>query len=66
MPDASTPAITDPNRSPKIIIIGGGFAGATAAKSLERHLRSAEIHLLSAENHLTYNPLLPEVVGASV
>ncbi|MBK1621593.1 hypothetical protein CKO42_24955 [Lamprobacter modestohalophilus] len=66
MPDASTPAITDPNRSPKIIIIGGGFAGATAAKSLERRLRSADIHLLSAENHLTYNPLLPEVVGASV
>ena len=66
MPDASNTAITDPNRSPRIVIIGGGFAGATAAKALERRLRSAEIHLLSAENHLTYNPLLPEVVGASV
>lgn len=66
MPDASSTPITDPNRNPRIVIIGGGFAGATAAKALERHLRSAEIHLLSAENHLTYNPLLPEVVGASV
>ncbi|MBK1621474.1 hypothetical protein CKO42_24295 [Lamprobacter modestohalophilus] len=66
MPDASSTPITDPDRRPRIVIIGGGFAGATAAKALERHLRSAEIHLLSAENHLTYNPLLPEVVGASV
>ncbi|MEA1053505.1 FAD-dependent oxidoreductase, partial [Lamprobacter modestohalophilus] len=66
MPDASSTPITDSNRRPRIIIIGGGFAGATAAKALERRLRSAEIHLLSAENHLTYNPLLPEVVGASV
>lgn len=66
MPDASSTPITDPDRCPRILIIGGGFAGATAAKALERRLRSADIHLLSAENHLTYHPLLAEVVGSSV
>ncbi len=54
------------NGAARIVIIGGGFAGATAARHLERRLGSADIHLLSAENHLTYNPLLAEVVGASV
>ncbi len=66
MPGDSRPARTDQGEAPRIVIIGGGFAGATAARHLERRLRAADIHLLSAENHLTYNPLLPEVVGASV
>lgn len=70
MPDdpnpAQNPAHADRSGGPRIVIIGGGFAGATAAQALERRLRKADIHLVSAENHLTYNPLLPEVVGASV
>ncbi|MBK1632085.1 hypothetical protein CKO31_15330 [Thiohalocapsa halophila] len=70
MPDdpnpAQNPAHADGSGGPRIVIIGGGFAGATAAQALERRLRTADIHLVSAENHLTYNPLLPEVVGASV
>jgi len=66
MRDDPNPARADRDTAPRIVIIGGGFAGATAARALERRLRTAEIHLLSAENHLTYNPLLPEVVGASV
>lgn len=53
-------------RVPRVLIIGGGFAGATAARALERCLPTADIYLLAAENHLTYHPLLPEVVGASV
>lgn len=70
MPDdpnpAENPAHADRSGGPRIVIIGGGFAGATAAQALERRLRNVDIHLVSAENHLTYNPLLPEVVGASV
>jgi len=66
MPDDPNPAHADRSGGPRIVIIGGGFAGATAAQALERRLRKADIHLLSGENHLTYNPLLPEVVGASV
>ncbi len=56
----------EPTGAPRILIIGGGFAGTSAARTLERRLPSADIRLLSTENHLTYNPLLPEVVGASV
>ena len=50
-----------------LVIIGGGFAGAKLAQSLEKKLPSDwEIYLLSKENFITYNPLLPEVVGASI
>jgi NADH dehydrogenase len=50
-----------------VLIIGGGFAGAQLAQSLERLLPVEwSIALLSRENFITYNPLLPEVVGASL
>src|ERR1051325_9740946 len=50
-----------------IAIIGGGFAGAQPAQSLERLLPADwRIVLLSRDNFITYNPLLPEVVGASL
>jgi len=50
-----------------VVIIGGGFAGAQLAQSLERMLPVEwSIALLSRENFITYNPLLPEVVGASL
>ena len=50
-----------------VVIIGGGFAGIATARRLEKRLDAAwEIYLLSEENYLTFNPLLPEVVGASI
>ena len=50
-----------------MVIVGGGFAGVTLARRLERILPdSCDIYLLSKTNVVTYNPLLPEVVGASV
>jgi len=50
-----------------LVIIGGGFAGATLARKLERRLPAEwDIYLLSETNFVTYYPLLPEVVGASV
>ncbi len=50
-----------------LVIIGGGFAGATLARKLEKLLPPEwEIYLLSKTNFITYNPLLPEVVGASI
>ncbi len=57
---------TAPNPLNNVVIIGGGFAGAVLAKSLERRLPKAwSIYVLSQDNFITYNPLLPEVVGAS-
>lgn len=50
-----------------LVIIGGGFAGSTLAKLLERTMpQDWEIYVLSKTNFITYNPLLAEVVGASV
>jgi NADH dehydrogenase len=50
-----------------LVIIGGGFAGATLAQRLEGRLPDGwQVTLLSRENFITYNPLLPEVVGASL
>jgi len=50
-----------------IVIIGGGFAGTTLARDLENRLPSSHrIVLISAESYTTFNPMLAEVVGASV
>jgi NADH dehydrogenase len=50
-----------------IVIVGGGFAGAKLAACLERRLPDGwSVTLLSRDNFITYNPLLPEVVGASL
>jgi NADH dehydrogenase len=50
-----------------LVIVGGGFAGVTLAQQLENKLpRGWQLTLVSQENFITFNPLLPEVVGASV
>jgi NADH dehydrogenase len=50
-----------------IVIVGGGFAGARLAERLGSRLPPDwSVTLLSRENFITYNPLLPEVVGASL
>ncbi|MBT8079128.1 MAG: NAD(P)/FAD-dependent oxidoreductase [Gammaproteobacteria bacterium] len=51
----------------RIAILGGGFAGATLAAALQRRVPDdCRITIVSKENHITYNPLLAEVVGASI
>lgn len=51
----------------RLIIVGGGFAGIKAARALERTLPSDwMLSVVSQENFLTFNPLLAEVVGASI
>lgn len=50
-----------------LVIVGGGFAGITLAQQLEHRLpRDWKLTLISQENFITFNPLLPEVVGASI
>ena len=50
-----------------LVIVGGGFAGTRAAQVLERKLPPGwTLTLISQENFITFNPLLPEVVGASI
>ncbi|MGH8285007.1 MAG: NAD(P)/FAD-dependent oxidoreductase [Steroidobacteraceae bacterium] len=50
-----------------LMIIGGGFAGIKTAQVLEHTLPPDwTLTLVSQENFITFNPLLPEVVGASI
>ncbi|HEX5051465.1 MAG TPA: FAD-dependent oxidoreductase [Planctomycetota bacterium] len=50
-----------------VLVLGGGFAGTRCAQRLERLLPpDRTITLLSSENYFVFQPLLPEVVGASL
>jgi NADH dehydrogenase len=60
-----------PNPTPRhrILILGGGFAGAYTARHLERLLRGAadvEITLASKVNFVLFTPMLHEVAGCDV
>jgi len=50
-----------------VVIVGGGFAGTTLARALEKRLAPQHrIVLVSEESYTTFNPMLAEVVGAAV
>jgi NADH dehydrogenase len=50
-----------------IAIIGGGFAGTTLLRLLDGRLPAGhELLLVSDESYTTFNPMLPEALGASV
>ncbi|MFG2651784.1 NAD(P)/FAD-dependent oxidoreductase [Streptomyces sp. NPDC048436] len=50
---------------PRILIVGGGFAGMECAHKLERTLKAqdAELRLISPTDHQLYLPLLPHVAA---
>jgi NADH dehydrogenase len=55
------------NGSGNIVIAGGGFAGTTLARALQRSLpEGRRVVLVSEESYTTFNPMLAEVVGAAV
>ena len=51
--------------APKVVVVGSGFAGFFAARTLERELPAdaADLTMISATDHLCYSPLLPEVAS---
>ena len=50
-----------------IVIVGGGFAGTTLARDLDGKLPPGfELVLISEESYTTFNPMLPEALGASI
>ena len=52
---------------PRIVVLGGGFAGIYTAAALERLQRDDfEIVLISKENHFVFQPLLPEVISGTI
>ena len=53
--------------SRSIVIVGGGFAGTTLVRRLQRRLPAdTALALISEESTTTFNPLLPEAVGAAI
>lgn len=56
------------NRAPKILIVGGGYAGFYTAWKLEKHLRrgEAEVTIVDPLPYMTYQPFLPEVASGSI
>src|SRR3954452_24494154 len=49
---------------PRVVVVGGGFAGFHAARSLAKRLGDdAEIVLISSTDYFLYLPLLPEVAA---
>ena len=53
--------------SKSLVAVGGGFAGTKVTQALEYALPlDWTLTLVSQENFITFNPLLPEVVGASI
>jgi len=58
--DTATPT----GRPPKVVIVGSGFAGFKAARSLSRRMGDAvDIVVVSPTNYFLYLPLLPEVAA---
>ena len=53
--------------STRVVIVGAGFAGFHAARTLSRRMpRGVEITLLNPTDYFLYVPLLPEVAGGVV
>src|SRR5262249_16732302 len=51
----------------RMIIVGGGFAGATLAEHLNRRVaREVEVVVISSENHMVFTPMLAEVASRSL
>jgi NADH dehydrogenase len=56
-------------RKPRILILGGGFAGVYSALELEKRLGERddfEIVLVSKQNYFVFHPILPEVISGTI
>ncbi|TDQ52425.1 NAD(P)/FAD-dependent oxidoreductase [Actinorugispora endophytica] len=50
---------------PRVVVVGGGFAGLTALRRLERRIPRgrAELVLITPNDYMLYQPLLPQVAS---
>ncbi len=55
-------------RVPRVVVLGGGHVGLTAALRLRSKLRAGEAHVtvVDRQPHMTYQPLLAEVAAGSL
>jgi NADH dehydrogenase len=67
IPAGSVPPLVEGKK--RILILGGGFAGAYMARRLEKHFghrEDMEVALVSHENFVLFTPMLHEVAGSDV
>jgi len=49
-----------------VVVVGGGYAGLTAARRLLRGRTDIDLTLVNPSGYMTYQPLLPEVAAGTV
>ncbi len=59
---------TETVAAPRVLIVGGGYAGFYTAWKLEKHLRhgEADVTVVDPLPYMTYLPFLPEVAAGSI
>jgi NADH dehydrogenase len=67
------PTVAEPRagqgKRPRVVILGGGFAGVYTARYLERALRKKQdfdVILINQENYFVFQPMLPEVISGTI
>jgi NADH dehydrogenase len=64
---AMVPMHEGPSGKPRVVVLGGGFAGIYTCAALEKLQRDDfEIVLVNKENHFVFQPLLPEVISGQI
>jgi NADH dehydrogenase len=56
--------MTDPGSRPRVVIVGGGFGGLTAARAFRR--AAVDVTVIDRNNHHTFQPLLYQVATATL
>ena len=50
----------------RVVVIGGGYAGLTAARRMLKRGRDLDVTVVNPHGYMTYQPLLPEVAAGTV
>ncbi len=61
---AEIPAVKNLPRRPRVVVVGGGFAGLSAADALSK--MAVDVTLVDRRNHHTFQPLLYQVALAEL